>query len=105
MVTMSLTPWSQDDMRSGYIATQTLRKICKLSRDVVRCSTSEQALIQYDNGKKSVDAGTDLLCFVVQRFWSRQKSSNFYDLKSIWPEVDRADIRKRLGGIRRTGGL
>lgn len=103
--TVHLTPWSNGTLKSGYIATQKLAQVCKVSRDVARRSTLEPAFIRYDNGTVSVDAATDILCCVIQKHWNRQRISCFYNLRGIRPKEDGAEWIKRLGEIRRTGVL
>jgi hypothetical protein len=78
-VIWGLGPCSYGCIKSGYTSAQTLNKTCKLSRDVVRRATVEPTNIQFDDGTVSVDASTDLLCFVVSKHWQRQWTSPYHD--------------------------
>jgi len=100
-----LAPWARGDIKSGYLATRELQKVCKLSRDVARTTTLKPALIRIGNGTVSADAASDIICFIFPRFWNRQTHSDFYTLRGIWPERDHGAWWKTLGGIRRTGVL
>jgi hypothetical protein len=64
---MVLSRWSEGNIKSGYVSSETLQKTCSLARDVVRRTTAEPSIIRYQDGSKTVDASVDVLCLVERR--------------------------------------
>jgi hypothetical protein len=103
---MSLRPYSKNDIQSGYTAAQVLSQTSHLGCDVVRRSTLLKSHIRMDSGPVPVDAATDLVCFVLPGPWYphlvyTNKNGSF----SWCPRLDHKDIAEKLGNLRRAGVL
>lgn len=105
-LTFGLTPWSNGDIESGYLAAQILNELCELSRDVARSATPVPAVIEFDNGPVSIDNSTDILCFVVPRLWARMWPTTYYDHQGIALQgMYNQHVAMKLGSVRRAGVL
>jgi hypothetical protein len=102
--TLSLSPWKNGDLESGYLATNTLSQTCKVARHVSDHASLEPSVIQYDTGCAKVDASTDLLCLVLPKQWARRVPAAD-SLPDEPIKLDDGDLTTRLGNIRRMGLL
>lgn len=105
-VFIRLGQWHDGALKSGYVSADALKNTCSLARDVALKASVEPSMIPYDDGPRTIDASTDLVCLVHRR--TATVGGGFPTLLpgngSTWyPKLDYGRIGKTLGTLHHAG--